>query len=100
MVIRWLNPYGTDWQYAVTLPNGSLWITEDVQNAIDVAAMHNLTSSAIAFCRKQLVGFGVQRGSNPLPDLVESDKLRDNPRIGELRDVSLPSNATKLCNVV
>lgn len=51
MVIRWLNPYGTDWHYAVNLPNGQVWITEELNKAIDLVAALGLDRQAISFVR-------------------------------------------------
>lgn len=51
MVVRWLNPYGTDWHYAVTLANGQVWITEDINKCLDVVAAMGLTREAISFVR-------------------------------------------------
>lgn len=52
MVVRWLNPYGTDWHYAVTLANGGVWFSESLEKTVDMVAALNLTRDAISFVRK------------------------------------------------
>lgn len=52
MVIRWLNPYGTDFHYLVKLPDGNIWSTEELEKALDVVAALDLTRDAISFVRK------------------------------------------------
>lgn len=52
MVIRWLNPYGTDWHYAVSLPNGGVWTSESFERCVDMVVACDLTREAISFVRK------------------------------------------------